>query len=180
SARANRRSSFPGRMPAQCNARRPGRYAVQVPLGMGRLGSRRAPRGALLVYGPDLLLPGHRPRAAPGLLRAVSDLEPRAQRGAAPRLRLEHPPERRLLPELPRRDPRGDRTGAARVLLEGLGEDREGSRTLAPRPLHRPRGLRREARLAAGGGDDPGRAARSDPRASAPRPLRLDADRRDL
>ena len=58
-----------------------------------------------LRHGPDLLFPGNRPRPAPGRLRALPDLEPRAQRRAATRLRLEHPPERRLLPQLPGRHP---------------------------------------------------------------------------
>ena len=91
--------------------------------------------GAAVTQPADQLLPGDRPRPAAGRHGALPDLESRAQRHPAPAPRLGHPPERRLLHHLPRRDAPGDRDRAARFfwqdwvrILAGLGRslrDRE-------------------------------------------------------
>ncbi len=99
-----------------------------------------------------------------GVLGALPDLEPRAQRDPAEAARLEHPPERPVLPDLPRRDAPRDGDRAARVLLARLGADPEGARAVAARPRHRSGRHRREARLAARRRDDPGRHPRADAR----------------
>ena len=70
---------------------------------------------------PDLLLPGARPRPAAGRLGAVPDLEPRPQRRAAAAARLGHPPERRLLPDLPGRDALATALVLLRVLPAATG-----------------------------------------------------------
>src|SRR5439155_1125057 len=85
----------------------------------------------------DQLSPGDHPGPVARRLGALPGLEPRPQRDPPEAPRVEHPPERPVLHQLPRRDPprHGDR--AAALLLEGLGADREGNRALAARPWDR-------------------------------------------
>ncbi len=73
--------------------------------------------------GTDLLSAGDHPRGPAGDLGAVPDLEPRARGAAAEAVRLGHPPERRLLPLVPRRHPLRDGAGALPVLPRGLEAD---------------------------------------------------------
>ena len=129
--------------------------------------ARSARTADVIARRADLLPPGDRPRAAPGGLRALPDLEPRAQRHPPEAARLEHPSERPVLPDVPRRDAPGHGDRAARVLLARLGADPERARPVAPRPRDRPGRRRREARLAARRRHDPGRDPRADARALA-------------
>src|SRR2546428_8270579 len=71
----------------------------------------------------DLVSPGDRPGALAGRLRAVPRLEPGPQRGPAEAARLEHPPERQVLPDVPGRDPPRDCDRALHLLLARLGAD---------------------------------------------------------
>ena len=73
----------------------------------------------LISYGQAIVL-----GLLQGVSRALPDLEPRPQRDPPEPARLGHPPERRLLPHLPRRDAPGDRARPARLLLARLGADR--------------------------------------------------------
>ncbi len=82
---------------------------------------------------PDLLPPGADPRPHPGHRRALPGLEPRPRRDHPQPLRLEHPPERRLLPRLPRRHPLRHRARPLLLLPAGLGADLPRLRPLGPR-----------------------------------------------
>ena len=98
-----------------------------------------------------------------GLLQGVTELFPISSLGHSvilPRLlRLGHPPERRLLHHVPRRDSPRDGDRAAALLPARLGADRQGARPQPARPRDR-RGRRgREARVAADRRHDPGRAS---------------------
>ena len=99
--------------------------------GENRLGARMRRRATTLLD-PRLahhLLAGRPPRTAPGRDRALPDLEPRPQRDHPAAPRVEHPPERPVLHQLPRRHPPRDGDRPPRVLLARLGANRE-----RPRP----------------------------------------------
>ena len=85
-------------------------------------------------HGTHLLLPGDRARRAAGHRRAVPDLQPRPRRDRAAAVRLEHPPERRILPLLPRRHPLRDRDRPLLLLPRRLEADLPRARALAARP----------------------------------------------
>ncbi len=57
----------------------------------------------------------------PGCVRAVPGLEPRPQRHPPVAARLEHPPERLVLPDVPRRDASRHRDRAVRLLPAATG-----------------------------------------------------------
>src|SRR5205814_473985 len=101
---------------------------------------------------PHLLLPGRDPRPDPGSSRAVPDFQPRSRRGSASPGRVAHPPERQVLPHVPRRHPPRHGAGAAGAVPVRLGEDRQGAVALAGRARDPRRGHRRPPRLAARGG----------------------------
>ena len=112
-----------------------------------------------------------------GLLQGVSELFPVSSLGHSVILpeapRLGHPPERQVLPHLPRRDPSGDRDRPVPLLLARLAADLQGPGTVAARPGDLRGRPGRETRLAARRRDDPGRDPRPDPRAFAAQGLRL-------
>ena len=100
-------------------------------------GRRRRRAGQLAPDGTDHLLPGRVLGLLQGVAELFPDLEPRPQRDPPAALRLEHPPERRLLPRLPRRDPlrHGDRAALC-FFWQGLGADLRGlGRSLRDRQI---------------------------------------------
>ena len=125
-----------------------------------------------VALGTNLLLPGDRPRCAAGHRRAVPDLEPRPRGDRAVAVRLGHPPERRILPRLPRRHPLRDRDRPLLLLPRRLEADLPRPRPLAARPLRRRR-RRRPARLGDRRRHDPRRDPRPGAGAQAAPPLRL-------
>src|SRR5919205_1284462 len=96
---------------------------------------RLSPGLRVILVRADLVLAGGRARPAAGRVGALPRLEPRAQRDPAAPPRLEHPPERRVLHLVPRRDAPRNRARAARLLLARLGAHRQGFGAQPARPL---------------------------------------------
>src|SRR5436309_13751447 len=79
---------------------------------------------------PHLVLPGHCARADPRRCRAIPDLEPGPRRDLPETLRLEHPPERQVLPYFPGGHALRHRDRPLLHLLAGLEADPERPRAL--------------------------------------------------
>src|SRR5438067_8250222 len=89
------------------------------------------PRKVARRASPDLVLPGDHPRPHAGRGRAVPGLEPRPRRRDPPPVRLEHPPERQVLPRVPRGNPPRHRDRPVLLLFPRLDADLRRPRTLA-------------------------------------------------